>query len=71
MQREPIIEIRNLVVAYHDLRAVDQLSLSVLRGEIFGNVFTIAVVFRGETQPPEPGEALHDRRMRPTRGDDA
>jgi ABC-2 type transport system ATP-binding protein len=36
MQPEPIIEIHNLVVAYNDLRAVDDLSLSVLRGEIFG-----------------------------------
>src|SRR3954464_11038300 len=36
MQREPIIEVHNLVVAYKDLRAVDDLSLTVLRGEIFG-----------------------------------
>jgi ABC-2 type transport system ATP-binding protein len=36
MQREPIIEVHNLVVAYKDLRAVDGLSLTVLRGEIFG-----------------------------------
>jgi ABC-2 type transport system ATP-binding protein len=36
MQPEPIIEIHHLVVAYNDLRAVDDLSLSVLRGEIFG-----------------------------------
>jgi ABC-2 type transport system ATP-binding protein len=36
MQREPIIEVQNLVVAYKELRAVDDLSLTVLRGEIFG-----------------------------------
>src|SRR3954465_14837184 len=36
MQREPIIEVQNLVVTYRDLRAVDGLSLTVLRGEIFG-----------------------------------
>src|SRR5215207_10119469 len=36
MQREPIIEVQNLVVAYNHLRAVDELSLTVLRGEIFG-----------------------------------
>ena len=36
MQREPIIEVQNLVVAYKELRAVDGLSLTVLRGEIFG-----------------------------------
>jgi ABC-2 type transport system ATP-binding protein len=36
MQREPIIELHHLVVAYNDLRAVDSLSLTVLRGEIFG-----------------------------------
>jgi ABC-2 type transport system ATP-binding protein len=36
MQSEPIIEVQNLVVAYKDLRAVDGLSLTVLRGEIFG-----------------------------------
>jgi len=36
MQREPIIEVQDLVVAYPGLRAVDGLSLTVLRGEIFG-----------------------------------
>ncbi|MDQ2997087.1 MAG: ATP-binding cassette domain-containing protein, partial [Chloroflexota bacterium] len=36
MQREPIIDVQNLVVTYKDLRAVDDLSLTVLRGEIFG-----------------------------------
>jgi len=36
MQREPIIEVQHLVVAYPGLRAVDGLSLTVLRGEIFG-----------------------------------
>ena len=36
MQREPIIEVHDLVVAYKDVRAVDGLSLTVLRGEIFG-----------------------------------
>jgi ABC-2 type transport system ATP-binding protein len=36
MQREPIIEVQHLVVAYHNLRAVDGLSLTVLHGEIFG-----------------------------------
>jgi ABC-2 type transport system ATP-binding protein len=36
MQAEPIIEVHNLVIAYKDLRAVDGLSLSVRRGEIFG-----------------------------------
>jgi ABC-2 type transport system ATP-binding protein len=36
MQAEPIIEVQDLVIAYKELRAVDGLSLSVLRGEIFG-----------------------------------
>ena len=36
MQAQPIIEVHNLVVAYPGLRAVDGLSLTVLRGEIFG-----------------------------------
>jgi ABC-2 type transport system ATP-binding protein len=36
MQPEPIIDVQNLVVAYKDVRAVDGLSLAVLRGEIFG-----------------------------------
>jgi ABC-2 type transport system ATP-binding protein len=36
MQREPIIEVHNLAVTYHNLRAVDDLSMTVLRGEIFG-----------------------------------
>jgi len=36
MQSEPIIEVHNLVIAYNGLRAVDGLSLTVLRGEIFG-----------------------------------
>jgi ABC-2 type transport system ATP-binding protein len=36
MQTETIIEVDNLVVKYGSLRAVDGLSLSVRRGEIFG-----------------------------------
>jgi ABC-2 type transport system ATP-binding protein len=36
MQAEPIIQVQDLVIAYKDLRAVDGLSLSVQRGEIFG-----------------------------------
>jgi ABC-2 type transport system ATP-binding protein len=36
MQIEPIIEVDDLEVHYNNLRAVDGLSLSVMRGEIFG-----------------------------------
>jgi ABC-2 type transport system ATP-binding protein len=36
MQRQPIIELQDLVITYAAVRAVDSLTLSVLRGEIFG-----------------------------------